>query len=156
LLFFFCSSSLNKDVVTISFSSELLTLLAYQRPAVKRIPAARPRKYQALCLISKNIPTGPMRPTRSNVRIPSLRKIIPPRPTRPMRPTASSVRIPSRRKIIPPRPMCPTRSNMRVPLMYKTLAIVCLLSDNQTKHVWLCSGKPSVCNLIAVVQKRQM
>jgi hypothetical protein len=54
-------------MVTISFSSELLMLLAYQRPAVKRIPAARLRKYHALRLISKNIP---MRPTRSSVRVP--------------------------------------------------------------------------------------
>jgi hypothetical protein len=34
-LFFFCSSSLNKDIITISSSSELLMLLANQRPALK-------------------------------------------------------------------------------------------------------------------------
>jgi hypothetical protein len=45
-------------------------LLAYQRPAVKRIAAARPQKYHALCLITKNIPTRPMRLTRSSVRVP--------------------------------------------------------------------------------------
>ena len=57
-------------------------------------PAARPREYDALCLISKNIPTCPMRPTRSSVRTPSLSKNIPARPTRPLRPLRSSVRVP--------------------------------------------------------------
>jgi hypothetical protein len=45
-------------------------LLAYQWPAVKRIPAARPRKYHALCSISKNIPDRPTRPMCSSVRVP--------------------------------------------------------------------------------------
>jgi hypothetical protein len=44
-------------------------LLAYQRPAIKRIPAALPGKYHALCLTSTNIPTRPLRPTRSSVRV---------------------------------------------------------------------------------------
>jgi hypothetical protein len=56
--------------ITIPSSSELLTLPAYQRPAVKLIPSARKRKCHAVCLLSKHIPTRPM---RSSVRVPFAR-----------------------------------------------------------------------------------
>ena len=52
----------------------MLMLLANQRPALKWIASARRRKYDAVCLLSKNIATRPMRPfrpLRSSVRVPS-------------------------------------------------------------------------------------
>jgi hypothetical protein len=52
---------------------KMLMLLANQRPALKWIASARRRKYDAVCLLSKNIATRPMRPflpLRSSVRVP--------------------------------------------------------------------------------------
>jgi hypothetical protein len=61
---------------------------------MKWIPSAHRRKFDAMCLLSENIstrPTRPMRPTRSGVRVPSLRENILAHPMRPMR---SGVRSP--------------------------------------------------------------
>jgi hypothetical protein len=57
---------------------KMLVLLANQRPALKWIASARRRKYDAVCLLSKNIatrPTRPFLPLRSSVRVPLLGKI---------------------------------------------------------------------------------
>jgi hypothetical protein len=52
---------------------KMLMLLANQRPALKWIASARRQKYDAVCLLSKNIATRPMhpfRPLHSSVRVP--------------------------------------------------------------------------------------
>ena len=51
----------------------MLMLLANQRPALKGIASARRQKYDAVCLLSENIATRPMRPfrpLRSSVLVP--------------------------------------------------------------------------------------
>jgi hypothetical protein len=87
---FFCSSSLNKDIITISSSSDVLVLFANQRPAVKSTLPGRNTIQRAMhydndiLTIESAVHAGlgeqhspprrnchdPLRPVRINVRCP--------------------------------------------------------------------------------------